>query len=317
MLAGVMRRVASAFLTLGLLASLSGCATTEPDSSASGTAGSTAQSEAGRTIKGATKGAAETTDAAFDRLERDHGVRLGVWAFDTKSSRTVTWRGDERFAYASTFKVLVCGALLRRDPVDRLRTVITYHRSDLVAHSPITRRHVGTGMTALQLCDAAIRYSDNTAVNLLLRSLGGPGALNAAMTDLGDTVTHADRIEPHLNEAAPGDVRDTSTPRALGTDLLRFVVGDALPPDKRAMLTNWLVGNTTGAALVRAAVPAGWRVGDKTGSGGYGTRNDIAVVWPPRRSPIVLAIMSTHTGPDADPNDAVVARAAAVVIRGL
>jgi beta-lactamase class A len=44
-------------------------------------------------------------------------------------------------------------------------------------------------------------------------------------------------------------------------------------------------------ALIRAGVPGGWVVGGRTGAAGYGTRNDIAVVWPPNRPPIIGVAM--------------------------
>ena len=78
-----------------------------------------------------------------------------------------------------------------------------------------------------------------------------------------------------------------------------------------------MTGNATGATLIRAGVPADWVVADKSGSGGYGVRNNIAIVWPPDAAPIVLAIMSTRDSPDASRDDALVARAAAVVVNSL
>lgn len=208
-----------------------------------------------------------STDQLFKQLESEYGVRLGVWALDTGTNRAVAWRAEERFAYASTHKVLACASVLQEDSVSQLNKVVTYTNADLVNYSPITKQYVNTGMKISAICDAAIRYSDNTAENLLFRQLGGPDGLNASLHRLGDNTTHADRIEPELNDAVPGDVRDTSTPRALGTDLMKFTVGNALPPDKRALLNEWLQGNTTGATLIRAEIPAGWRVGDKTGTG--------------------------------------------------
>jgi beta-lactamase class A len=226
---------------------------------------------------------------------------------DTGTGRTVTYRADERFAYASTFKVLAAGTLLKRTTDDQLNRVVTYGASDLVHYSPITSRHVGTGMTLRDLIAAALQYSDNTAANLLLDQLGGPDGLQAELRGLGDTTTHVDRTEPALNEAAPGDIRDTSTPRALGTDLRRFVLGDVLPKNRRQLLMSWLLGNTTGGPYIRAGVPSGWKVGDKTGNGGYGTRNDIAIAWPTSGSPIVIALLSDRGSADASSDDALVA----------
>jgi beta-lactamase class A len=258
-----------------------------------------------------------TAAAAFAQLERDFDARLGVHAVDTGSGRTLAHRADERFAYASTFKALAAAAVLDRTTPAELDAVVPYTAADLAAYSPITERHTGTGLSLRALCDAAVRYSDNTAGNLLLAHLGGPAGLDAALAALGDDVTRVERTEPDLNEAVPGDDRDTTTPRAIAGDLRAYALGDALDADDRALLVGWLRANTTGAALIRAGVPAGWEVGDKTGNGAYGTRNDIAVLWPPDRAPIVLAVMSSRAEQDAEHDDALIARAAAVVVDAL
>ncbi|MFF5703840.1 class A beta-lactamase [Streptomyces sp. NPDC012794] len=254
---------------------------------------------------------------AFAALERQFDARLGVYAVDTGSGRTVQYRPDERFAYCSTHKALSAAAVLQRNTLEELEAVVRYGPADLVAHSPVTEQHVDTGMPLRALCDAAIRYSDNTAANLLLDELGGPKGLQSALAVLGDTTTRADRYETDLNEAAPGDLRDTSTPRALAADLRAYVLGDVLGAGKRALLTDWLKRNTTGGALIRAGVPATWEVGDKTGGGGYGTRNDIAVAWPPGATPLVIAVLSSRGTPDAAYDDALIARAATTVVTAL
>ncbi|RAO16459.1 class A beta-lactamase [Micromonospora noduli] len=256
-------------------------------------------------------------DQEFRRLEEQFGARLGIHAVDTGTGRTVEYRADERFAYASTWKALAAAEVLDGTTDAQLDRVVRYSARDLVAHSPITEKHVGEGMSLRALADAAVRYSDNTAGNLLLRHLGGPAGFEAKLRALGDTVTDVARYETALNEGTPGDKRDTSTARALAGDLRAYTVGVALEPADRDVLRGWLRGNTTGAALVRAEVPAGWVVGDKTGTGGYGTRNDIAVIWPPDRAPIVLAVLSSRDRKDATPDDAVIAQATRVVVAQL
>jgi beta-lactamase class A len=240
-----------------------------------------------------------------------------VYVKDTGTGHTVTYHADERFAYASTFKVLAAGVLLRRASDDELNRVVTYSAADLEDYAPITSRNVNTGMKLRDLVAAALRYSDNTAANLLLNRLGGPSGLGRALRRLGDTTTHVNRTEPALNSAVPGDVRDTSTPRALGTDLQRFVLGDLLPKNRRRLLTNWLVGNTTGGPYIRAGVPSGWKVGDKTGTGGYGTRNDIAIAWPTTGGPVVIVILSDRGSANVSSDDALIADATKAAIAAL
>ncbi|MGC4789642.1 class A beta-lactamase [Micromonospora sp. DT178] len=248
-------------------------------------------------------------------LERKFDARLGVYALATGTGDTIVHRADERFAFCSTFKGLAAAAVLHRHPLSHLDTVVRYTADDLMKSSVITRRHVASGMTIRQLCDAAVRHSDGTAGNLLLRDLGGPAQLTAYARSLGDAVTRMDRTEPAITTAIPGDLRDTSSPRALGTTYQRIVLGDALPPEKRAVLRDLLERNATraGTQRVRAGVPRGWTVADKTGTGDYGTVNDIAVVWPPTSAPLVIAILSSRATRDAEYQQALIAEAAAYV----
>ncbi|MFG3621448.1 class A beta-lactamase [Nocardia sp. NPDC047654] len=271
--------------------------------------------------KGPSSSAAPTAqaDERHDRLielERKFDARLGVYARATGTGVTVAHRADERFAFCSTFKGLAAAAVLQRNPLSHLDTVVTYTRDDLLKNASVTPRYVDTGMTIRQLCDAALRYSDGTAGNLLLRELGGPAELTAYARSLGDPVTRMDRIEPAITEATPGDPRDTTSPRAFGEVYHRIVLGDALPADKRDFLRDLLERNATpaGAQRIRAGTPQGWKVADKTGTGDYGTLNDIAVVWPPDAAPLVVAIMSSKATRDAAYDQALLAEAAAYVM---
>ncbi|WP_330441105.1 class A beta-lactamase [Micromonospora sp. NBC_00821] len=300
------RRLAIVVATASTLVSLAGCGSGD-DATEARTTPSTE----------ATLASPPAADQEFRRLEEQFGARLGISAVDTGTGRTVEYRADERFAYASTWKALAAAEVLDGTTDAQLDRVVRYSARDLVAHSPITEKHVGEGMSLRALADAAVRYSDNTAGNLLLRHLGGPAGFEAKLRALGDTVTDVARYETALNEGTPGDRRDTSTARALAGDLRAYTVGVALEPADRDVLRGWLRGNTTGAALVRAGVPAGWVVGDKTGTGGYGTRNDIAVIWPPDRAPIVLAVLSSRDTKDATPDDALIAQATRVVVAQL
>ncbi|GAA1504274.1 class A beta-lactamase [Streptomyces albidochromogenes] len=227
-------------------------------------------------------------------LERKFDARLGVYAVDTGTGREVTHNDRERFAYASTFKALAAGAVLRTYSLSGTNRVVRYSEADLVAHSPVTEKHVGTGMTLCELCDAAVRFSDNAAANLLLDALGGPKGLDAHLARMGDDVIRVERREPELSRWAPGDTRDTSTPRAMAEDLRAFVLGDVLGEEERAQLTQWLRTNTTGDRTIRAGMPEGWVVGDKTGTGsGYGAATTSP--WCGRRAPLRSSWRSCRT----------------------
>jgi beta-lactamase class A len=231
-------------------------------------------------------------------IEHRIGGRLGVAAIEAASGRRIDYRSDERFSLCSTFKFLLAAAILnrtdeQRDALDRL---IPYGEEDLLDYAPITREHVQEGgLTLGALCAAAIQYSDNTAANLLLRTIGGPAGITRYARSIGDRVTRLDRNEPSLNEASPGDDRDTTSPRAMVGDLKALLLGHALSIPARRQLETWLIGTKTGAERLRAGLPTDWRLGDKTGSGDHGTANDIAILRPPGRSPILVAAYLTET----------------------
>jgi beta-lactamase class A len=252
-------------------------------------------------------------------LEAATGGRIGVAGLNTANGRTVEHRADQRFPFCSTFKLITASAILQRSVTDPelLGRRIDYGKQDLVPYSPITSQHAGQGMTVSAICAAALQYSDNTAANLMIRLLGGTGAVTDFARSIGDERFRLDRWETALNDAVPGDPRDTSTPAAMLADLRLATLGGFLPAPRRAQLVTWMKGCTTGFKRIRAALPAGWIVADKTGTGDYGTANDIAVVWPPGRPPIILAVYTTQEKQNAPSNDATVAAAARLALQAL
>lgn len=259
----------------------------------------------------------------FAALEREHGARLGVYAVATGTGATVAYRADERFALCSTFKPLAAAAVLHANPLRHLDERVTIRRSDVNSISPVTQRHIGSAMTIRELCDAAIRFSDGTAGNLLMRDIGGPDRLTAYLRGIGDTVSRMDHYEPELNRMGPKDPRDTTTPRAIAAGYRTLVLGDALPAAKRALLKNWLSRRVTGVAAehvpkrIQAGIPEGWKLAHKTGTGDYGRANDIAIVWPPGTAPIVMAIMSDRPGYHTPPVDALLVAATKLLVPAL
>ncbi|MDQ6942138.1 MAG: class A beta-lactamase [Candidatus Eremiobacteraeota bacterium] len=247
--------------------------------------------------------------------------RLGVVAIDLRDLRRIVQRSRERFPLASTFKLPLVMAVLKRvdEGTERLDRPIRFTAADLLNYSPIVAQqpHGGT-LTIAQLCAAAIEHSDNAAANLLLAAVGGPGGVTAFMRRLGDPVTRLDRNEPALNTATPGDVRDTTTPEAMANLLARLVRSRVLSGPSKARLYGWLRGANTGLARIRAGVPAGWTVGDKTGTTNSGG-NDVAILWPPAGPPIILAVYFAEVrGTDAERDAAIagVARSAVRTLRG-
>lgn len=243
---------------------------------------------------GAPAWASSSLDRELMALEHSLGVTIGLWVMDTGTGKSVSYRANERFAFCSTFKVVLVAAILAKvaDDEELLDRRIHYAKDQLVIYSPVTEKHAGDGMTVSELCAATLQYSDNTAGNLLLEQIGGPADLTAFARDLGDPVFRLDRNEPELNTALPNDSRDTTTPLAMGVTLQKLLLGNSLAEGARRQLQEWLKGNTTGDKRIRAGVPQGWVVGDKTGSGDYGVANDVAVVWPPGKAPWIVAVFT-------------------------
>lgn len=254
--------------------------------------------------------------ASLAELEGIYGGRLGVVALDTATGARIAHRGDERFPMCSTFKVLLAGAVLARVDAgaEHLERLVPYGKADLLEYAPITKERAGLGlMTVRDLCAAAMEYSDNTAANLLLRTIGGPARVTAYARSLGDTRTRLDRNEPSLNSAIPGDDRDTTTPAAMASDLRRLVAGRVLAASSRGTLEAWLIDCKTGLDAIRFGVPVGWKVGDKTGSGDHATVNDVAILYPPKRSPIVVTAYYTGSPASSDVRHGVLAEVGRVV----
>lgn len=256
-------------------------------------------------------------------VEKRVGGRVGVFALDTATGQQVTHRADERFAMCSTFKWVLAAAVLAR--VERsqlsLDERVPYQASDLLEYAPVTRENAAAGsMTIDALAQAAVTVSDNTAANLLLGKIGGPAGLTEFVRSLDDAVTRLDRNEPTLNSNAPGDDRDTTSPRAMVNLMRRILCEDALEPSSRERLLGWLRACETGKNRLRAGLPPDWTAGDKTGSGERNAINDIAIAWPPNRAPILLAAYMSDGSSEMEAMQAAhadIARLVASELRGL
>jgi beta-lactamase class A len=262
-----------------------------------------------------------TNNEPFARLEaRAANVRIGVTAIDRSTNRRVDYRSDERFIMCSTFKVLAVAAVLKRvdENKEKLDRFVRYEEAQLLTYAPVTREHVKEGgMTLEALCAAAVEQSDNTAANLLLEAIGGPGKWTEFARSLGDKFSRLDHTEPELNIARPGKDDDTTTPAAMGADLQRLFASDVLSVASRTKLEDWMQHGQTGLKMIRAGIAADWKVGDKTGRSGDGATNDIAVLRPPSGGPIFLAIYTVDPAEPQEARDQFVAQVAKAAIDAL
>lgn len=248
-------------------------------------------------------------------LEHEYDATVGVVATDTSTGESIAYNGDRRFGYASTLKAFAAAQFLRSVHGADREARVRWTAADVATagYSPVTSQHLDDGLTYVQLVDAAVRQSDNTALNLVLQRIGGPAALDRALADLGDTTTEVVHPEPDLNTIEPGSTEDTTTPAAFTADLATVLDGHTLDEADTAQLVDWMSGNATGDALIRAGAPTGWTVADKSGGAG-GIRNDIARVTRPGSGPIVISVLTTRNDPDAPYDDALVAKTARVVL---
>ncbi len=253
-------------------------------------------------------------------IQTRHGGRVGVSMLigsggDSTKNGSLSVQSTERFAMCSTFKWVLAAAILQQVDQGKLKVAqeIKYTKADLLDYAPVTKMHVDAGkMTIGDLCAAAITLSDNTAANLLLPLVGGPAGLTAFVRGLGDTVTRFDRNEPSLNTNIEKDEKDTTTPEAMSALLRTVFTGSVLKADSLKLLKDWMIATTTGKDRIRAGVPAGYVVGDKTGTGENGAANDVAVIWPPAKDgkeqpPMFLSIYTSGGTLDADGRNKVIA----------
>lgn len=258
---------------------------------------------------------AQALRSAEERL----GARIGLAVLRMDGTPLWSHHADETFAFNSTFKAFAAAAVLSRVDAgqDRLDRVVQISPDEVVTYSPVVETRLDSGMTLGEICEAALSTSDNTAGNLMLDALGGPEGFTAFMRESGDAVSRLDRWETELNEAAPGDPRDTTSPEAAAESLRQFLFGDLLSEPSRALLRQWLEGNQVGGPLFRASLPDGWRIADRTGAGGYGSRSIIAAIWPPSGAPVVAALYLTQTEASMEERNTAVAAIGAAIFSSL
>lgn len=300
------RRYASVLL-LGLSLLVSGCSGAPGEADQAGSSAETAASSG-------TISAAGFADE-MERLEQEYDARVGVSMIDVEEGEMLSYQGDERFGFASTMKAFAAVELLDSTTADERDELVRWTSEDVEAagYAPVTEQAVESGMTLGELAEAAVRESDNTAMNLVLEHLGGPQGLQRRLEDAGDSVSRPVDVEPALNDVVAGDAANTSTSEALAENLARVAAGERLEEDDHRLFMEWMSSNPTGDTLIRAGAPEDWEVAEKSGGGGA-IRNDVAVVRPPEGGPIVLVVLTERHDVDEEYEDALVADIAGVAL---
>ena len=266
------------------------------------------------------KARAETILEAAQAVEREIGGRVGFYFHDQQTGQTIEYAHLERFPLNSTFKLLACAALLLQvdEGKSRLSETVLLDGLKVVPYSPAIKQEMAAGHLAITLSEACrmmLSVSDNTAANIILAEIGGPAGLTAHLRSLGDTTTRIDRWEPELNEALPGDLRDTTTPKAVAQTMEMLLLGNRLSASTRAVLRNWLAGHAVADELFRKVLPNDWSIEDRTGAGGHGSRSIIAIIYPPGRKPVIATLFLTQNSAAFSARNSAIARVGAAIVK--
>ncbi|MBS9920589.1 CARB family carbenicillin-hydrolyzing class A beta-lactamase [Vibrio alginolyticus] len=250
-------------------------------------------------------------------LEQQTSSRIGVSVWDTQADERWDYRGDERFPLMSTFKTLACAKMLSDMDSGKLSKNATakVDERSIVVWSPVMDKLAGQNTRIEHACEAAMLMSDNTAANLVLNEIGGPKAVTMFLRTIGDKATRLDRIEPRLNEATPGDSRDTTTPNAILNTLRTLVEGETLSYESRVQLKIWMQDNKVSDSLMRSVLPTGWSIADRSGAGGHGSRGINAIIWKENHRPVYISIYVTETELSLQTRDQLVAQISQLILQ--
>ncbi|EPS3431824.1 CARB family carbenicillin-hydrolyzing class A beta-lactamase [Vibrio alginolyticus] len=250
-------------------------------------------------------------------LEQQTSSRIGVSVWDTQADERWDYRGDERFPLMSTFKTLACAKMLSDMDSGKLSKNATakVDERSIVVWSPVMDKLTGQNTRIEHACEAAMLMSDNTAANLVLNEIGGPKAVTMFLRTIGDKATRLDRIEPRLNEATPGDSRDTTTPNAILNTLRTLVEGETLSYESRVQLKIWMQDNKVSDSLMRSVLPTGWSIADRSGAGGHGSRGINAIIWKENHRPVYISIYVTETELSLQARDQLVAQISQLILQ--
>lgn len=249
-------------------------------------------------------------------IEKRIGGRLGVALVDSEGALITSHRGNERFAMCSTFKTALASAMFAAHAAGKLDIYATFKLKpgDRVPYMPFVKKQLAADMPVSlhSLAQAAVQTSDNAAANLILKAIGGPAGFTAFVRAQGDGVTRLDRMETELNENAVGDPRDTTSPVAIARLMHTLLIHGARTNIDKLTLQKWMKGSTTGGARIRAGLPKGWPVGDKTGTApGRTAYNDVAIIWPSTAEfsakPVILAVYTDRPKASAKKVNAAIA----------
>jgi beta-lactamase class A len=227
----------------------------------------------------------------LSKLVAERSGDYGIAALDLSDGSTVAINGDIPFPMASTVKVAIAAAYLA--DVDQGRRSL----GDMIVGRP-----------AAKVLELMIVRSDNHATDQLLAALGGPAVIQQWLWSHKITGMRIDRtIAQLLRETGHlADSKDVATPVAMVTLLNKLDNGTVLTAQSRAFLFELMSRCATGTRRIRALLPAGTRVEDKTGTLD-GVTNDVGFITMPDGRRVAVAVFA-RGGRDRQPVIAEVAR---------
>ncbi|MCT9980881.1 class A beta-lactamase [Acinetobacter sp. I-MWF] len=233
---------------------------------------------------------ATTLEEQIKTLSKN-GWQVGVSILDM-DDKLISINGDNRFPLDSTVKALACANILAK--VDAKKFNLDYSKTirqkDIVTYSPIVKDYVNKKLTIKQACEITTAYSDNAAANFAIELGGGPIGLTSFMRSIGDEVTRSDRYEPDLVINPESDIRDTTSPNAINASMKKLLMGNVLSKNSKVQLKEWMMGNKVADNMLRATLPKGWEIADRTGASDYGIRGLISMVWSETHAPVFISI---------------------------
>lgn len=251
----------------------------------------------------------ESVKTEISQIESEISAQIGVAVYDQQEEKLWSYKGTNRFPVTSTFKTLACAKLLNDAEEEKLKLSdsVIVESNMLQEYSPVTKDFLGKRITLSESCAATMHTSDNTAANIVLEAIGGPSELTKFIRSVGDEVSRLDRLEPELNEAKPGDIRDTTSPVAIAETINELLYGKTLSKSSQLQLKDWMINNQVSGNLLRSVLPADWKIADRSGAGGYGSRSITAVVWSESHAPKIISIYIADTNASFQQrNDAIV-----------
>jgi len=246
-------------------------------------------------------------------LAKSIGDDVAVTVIHVETGRTVTVDGAKKLQLYSVFKVPLAIAVLKAVEEKKISLDQKLHvtPSDVAPGSQINtdlwRRPVDKNVA--ELLEFSIVRSDNTSSDKLMQLIGGPAVVTERMRALG--YSNIDIVTTVRDFAAKGENPNVGTPADLARLLTQLQKGELVQPANASLLLGYMErARTGGERRLRANLPAGTQVAEKTGSGTAAT-NDIGLITlPDGKGHLAIAVLINGTRSKTDAQEKLIAETA-------